>query len=108
MSIFAGNGLSGYSGDNGPAVNAKLNSPQGLALDSAGNVYIADTFNYVIRKVTVSTGIITTVAGIGCTVGLCPPVNDGGPALNAFIDEPIGIAVDSTGNLYISDNQGNL
>ncbi len=88
-----------YDGDNGPAVKATLNHPVGIALDASGNLYIADTGNHVIRKVT--NGVITTVAGNG-TPGFA---GDGGPAAS-FVTElnsPKGVAVDSAGNIYISD-----
>jgi sugar lactone lactonase YvrE len=94
---------SGYSGDNGAATSAKLNGPLSLALDSSGNLYIADTGNNVIRKVVLSTGVITTVAGNGTqcqTLGSC---GDGGLATSAMLNTPVGIAVDSSGNLYIAD-----
>ena len=91
----------GYSGDGGPATSARLNAPLGVAVDTVGNVYIADTYNNVIRKVTVATGIITTVVG-----GAAVYTGDGGPATNAGLKLPTGVALDSAGNLYIAD-QGN-
>jgi sugar lactone lactonase YvrE len=113
----AGDGLLwfGYSGDGGPATAARLNQPNGVVVDSSGNIYIADTVNHRIRKVTASTGIITTVAGsstIGNGSGL--PGNgaggysgDGGPATAAELDFPEGVAVDGSGNIYIADNGNN-
>jgi hypothetical protein len=65
IETFAGTGVEGYSGDEGPAIKAQIRHARGLALDSAGNLYIADVENYVIRKINVDTGIITTVAGGG-------------------------------------------
>ncbi len=93
----AGNGTFGFSGDNGTATSAQLGYPQGLAVDSAGNLYIADTTNCRVRKVT--NGVITTVAGNG-TYGYS---GDNGPATSAEFREPYGVAVDSAGNLYIVD-----
>ena len=97
LTIVAGNGIAGFSGDGGPANRASLNAPYGVAVDSAGNVYIADTYNSLIRKV--SGGIITTVAGNGFESFS----GDGGPAVSASLFFPQGVAVDSVGNLYIAD-----
>jgi len=97
ITTFAGNRTEGYSGDGGPATSAALNGPNSIALDSAGNLYIADTGNHVIRKV--SNGTITTVAGTG-TSGYN---GDGIAANTAKLNMPIAIAVDSAGNLYIAD-----
>ncbi len=97
ISTIAGTGAAGYSGDNGPAGTAQLNSPRGLAVDVAGNLYIADSLNNRIRMVSPS-GAITTVAG-GGTGGS----GDGGPAVNAQLIEPFGVAVDGAGNLYIAE-----
>ncbi len=99
IATVAGNGTFGYSGDSGPATSAELSQPAGVAVDSSGNIYIADQYNYRIRKVTVSTGIITTVAGNG-TAGFG---GDGGSATSAELNRPFGVAVDSSGNLYIAD-----
>jgi len=92
----------GYSGDNGPATSAQLDSPKALAIDASGNLYIADQYNYRIRKVN-TTGTITTVVGNG-TAGF---TGDGGLATSAQLDSPAGLAFDMSGNLYITD-QGNL
>jgi sugar lactone lactonase YvrE len=97
VSIVAGTGQPGYSGDGQLAVNAQLRFPTGVAVDSAGSVYIADYS--VVRKVAASTGIISTVAGNG-TWGAG---GDGGPAVNAQLEYAMGVAVDSAGNLYIAD-----
>jgi len=91
----AGNGTFGLSGDGGPATSASLASPQGLAIDAAGNLYIADGS---IRKVTPS-GLISTVAG----GGMDHP-GDGGPATSAWLNGAVGVAVDAAGNLYIADS----
>ncbi len=98
ITTFAGTGTAGYSGDHGSAVSAKLNQPYSVAADIAGNVYIADYGNHVIRKVNTS-GVITTYAGTG-TSGYS---GDLGPATGARLSGPQGIAVDSLGYLYIAD-----
>jgi sugar lactone lactonase YvrE len=97
ITTVVGNGSSGYSGDGGPATSAELCSPAGMAVDAAGNLYIADAGIDRVRKVNAS-GIITTVAGGG-------PMNsgDGGPATSAGLLQPQGVAVDTSGNLYIAD-----
>jgi sugar lactone lactonase YvrE len=102
ITTFAGNGTRGFSGDGALAIDAELSSPAGVAVDVAGNLYIADLFNNRIRKVTASTGIITTIAGIG-GFGFS---GDGGPAIDAelgMLTYPAGITVDAAGNLYIAD-----
>ncbi|MEE8062232.1 MAG: HYR domain-containing protein, partial [Gemmatimonadales bacterium] len=98
LTVVAGNGTRGFSGDGGPATTAALNSPFGVAVDAAGNLFIADVINNRIRKVDTS-GIITTVAGNG-TVGFS---GDGGPATTAALAFPSGVAVDAAGNLFIAD-----
>lgn len=100
ITTVAGNGVLGYSGDGGPATSAKLYYPVGVAVDLAGNLYIADSSNLRVRKVTPG-GIITTVAGNG-TGGISS--GDGGPATSAVLSYPYGVAVDQSGNLYISDS----
>jgi secreted PhoX family phosphatase len=101
ITTIAGNGAQGFGGDNGAAASAQLNQPGGIAVDSAGNVYIADTGNNRIRKV--SSGIITTVAGNG-TQG---SNGDNGPATSAQLNSPWGVAVDPAGNLYLADTNNN-
>src|ERR1035437_6377065 len=99
ITTVAGNGSPGFSGDGGPATLASLSQPTGVAVDSAGNLYIADPNNQRVRKV--SGGTITTVAGNGNASGGFS--GDGGPATSASLDNPGAVAVDSTGNLYIAD-----
>ncbi len=101
--IFAGNGTAGFSGDGGPASKAQLSYPTGVAVDGAGDVYIADTLNQRIRKVG-SNGTITTIAGTG-QQGYA---GDGGPASVATFSSPRGIAVDSSGTLYVADTGNNV
>jgi sugar lactone lactonase YvrE len=98
VTTVAGTGTCGYSGDHGPATSAQLDRPQGVALDRAGNLLIADTFNLRVRKVDVRTGIITTVAGTGGP----GPAGDGGSATSARLDLPYGIAVSPSGDIAIS------
>jgi hypothetical protein len=102
ITTFAGNGTPGYGGDNGPALSATLNTPSGVAVDGAGNVYIADSGNNVVRKVTASTGIVTTVAGNG-SPGSPTKVGDGGAATAANLNNPQGVTIDIGGNLFIAD-----
>jgi uncharacterized protein (TIGR03437 family) len=103
ITTFAGNGSSGYSGDGGPATSAVLNYPEAVAFDSAGNYYIADEAANVIRKVNPS-GIISTAVGTGNAAY----TGDGGPATSATLDGPVGIQVDASNNLYISDQVNNV
>ncbi len=100
MTVFAGNTTGAYTGDGGAATAATLNNPQGVKVDAAGNVYIADYGNYVVRKVNTS-GIISTVAGSIPYVGWG---GDGGPATSATLGNVYDVALDTVGNLYISDN----
>ena len=93
-----GSGGGGYSGDNGPATWAELNVPYGVAVDATGNIYIADSNNGRVRKVSPG-GIITTVAGNG-TLGYS---GDNGVATSAELRDPQGVAVDGFGNIYIAD-----
>ncbi len=104
ITTIAGNGTAGYLGDTAAATAAELNSPSGLAFDASGNLYIADTKNNVIRKIT--NGTITTVAGNnGQPAG---NAGDNGPATSAVLNGPTGLAFDSAGNMYIADNGNNV
>lgn len=89
---------SGYTGDGGAATSARLSNPNGVAIDRAGNMYIADYYNNVVRKVSVS-GTISTIAG----TGTADYTGDGGAATAATLNSPIGVAVDTSGNVYVSD-----
>lgn len=101
ITTFAGTGVQGYSGDGAAATSAKLAGPTGVAVDASGNVYIADNSNNRIRKVNTS-GIITTVAGIGGASGF---TGDGGAATAAKLANPWGLTLDKNGNIYFSDSQ---
>jgi uncharacterized protein (TIGR03437 family) len=98
ITTIAGTGHSGFSGDGGAATQAKLNTPVGLTLDKDGNLLIADTNNHRIRKLTLSTGILTTIVGNGYGSG-----GDGGSAEQAQLNYPTSVAQDQAGNLYVAD-----
>ncbi len=102
ISTVAGNGLSGFSGDGGQATSAQLNGPTDVAVDIAGNLFIADTYNERIRKVS-SGGVIATVAGSGAYPPDPSLYQEGGPATSAPLNTPQGVAVDTAGNLFIAD-----
>ena len=97
LTLVAGKGMAYSSGDGGPAVLAGINGPTSVALDAAGNLYISESNR--IRRVDKRSGVIATIAGTG-TQGFR---GDGGPATNAYLNRPLGIALDSTGNLYFVD-----
>jgi uncharacterized protein (TIGR03437 family) len=102
ISTIAGIGTAGFSGDGGPASSAQLNVPAGIAVDSGGNVYVADYQNQRVRKIS-GGGTIATVAGSG-VAGFS---GDGGPATQANLNGPVSVAVDSSGNLWIADSGNN-
>ncbi len=99
ITTIAGNGVTGYSGDGGPATAAELNHPYGIDIDRKGNLYIAEDGNNTIRKVSASTGIITTIAGNG-VAGF---TGDGGPASASELNQPYWVAVDDSADVYIAD-----
>jgi streptogramin lyase len=99
LTTIAGNGTKGSSGDGGPATGAQLDEPYGLAIDDDGNVYFADRLNRRVRRVDARTGRIATVAGDGSKVFS----GDGGPATEAGLVEPNGVALDGRGRLFIAD-----
>jgi sugar lactone lactonase YvrE len=105
ITTVAGTGVGGYIGDGGPATNAQLWWPQSVAIDASNNIYIADNANNVIREVYAATGKIATIAGngYGSGSGIGAYSGDGGPATAAELSEPAGVAVSSTGMVYIAD-----
>jgi uncharacterized protein (TIGR03437 family) len=104
ITTVAGGAGAGYAGDGGPATSAQLDRPDGVAVDASGNIYIADSLNNVIRKVSASTGIITTIAGTGVK-GF---TGDGGSAVNAKLNLPVDLAVDPSGNVFFSDQDNDV
>ena len=103
ISTIAGTGTAGYNGDGIMATSAKLHNPNTIALDTSGNIYISDYYNNEVRKVTVSTGIISAIAGNGTAAFY----GDGGLATAAELNYPSGVALDSKQNIYISDYSNN-
>jgi len=103
IGTVAGNGIPGYTGDTGLATSAELNFPQGIFVDSAGDIFIADSANNVIRKVVASSGKIQTVVGNG-TAGFIDNV----APLSAELDDPYAVAVDISGNIFIADNANDV
>ena len=104
IDTFAGSGRTAAFGDGGPALSASLESPRGVAADSLGNLYIADSRNHRVRRIDAVSGTISTVAGTG-ERGFS---GDDGPATSAQLDDPWGVAVDSLGNVYVSDPNQSL
>ena len=100
ITTIAGTGVAGNLGDGGPALSAQLNSPQGLAVDRMGNVYVVDANNATIRMITPG-GAISKIAGGG------KALNDGGPAQAAKLNSPHGMALDGPGNIYVADSSDN-
>ncbi|MFP5228915.1 MAG: Ig-like domain repeat protein, partial [Acidobacteriota bacterium] len=105
ISTAAGTGAPGYTGDGGPANAATLNSPEGVTVDAAGDLYIADTNNAAVREVVAATGKIATIAGDG--TGVPGFAGDGTAAVGAKMNAPYGVALDPSGNLYIADSGNN-
>ena len=103
ISLYAGNTTQGYSGNGGQATNAELNQPYGLGLDASNNLYIADAGNNVIRKVTTG-GVISNVAG-NTAAGY---TGNGGSAVSAEINDPNGVCIDASNNMYIADFNNNV
>jgi hypothetical protein len=103
ITTICGDDIPGYSGDNGLAIKAKLNSPDGICLDKWNNLYIADGGNNRIRKINLATGIITTVAGNGTATSAGGFSGDGGIATNAKLWIPVDVSIDTVGNVYIAD-----
>jgi hypothetical protein len=102
ITTVAGNGIAGYSGDGGPATSAALNNPFDVAVDSKGNLFIADAWNACIRRVDAKSQIITTVAGVCGSLGLS---GDAGPATKAKFILPVGLAFDAADNLYVAGDE---
>src|ERR1035438_9102207 len=102
ITTVAGTGARGFGGDGGPATAAQLNYPQGVAVDAAGSLFIADTGNMVVRKVSAS-GILATFAGTAAAADAQGFSGDGGAATAAQLNNPKGLAVDAFGNLFIAD-----
>lgn len=109
ITAVAGTGSPGYDADGVDAKGALLDVPEGIAVDSQGNIYIADTDNQRIRKIDATTGVITTVAGgieVTSDLRLQGYTGDGGPADEAYLSRPVDVVIDSKGNIFIADSDG--
>lgn len=104
ITTVVGTGIEGFAGDGGQAALAVLNRPEGVTIDSSGNNFFADSNNNRIRKVIISTGVITTVAGNGDKFGSGSSLGDNGPATSARLSTPQDAALDSSGNIFIADS----
>jgi sugar lactone lactonase YvrE len=102
ITTAAGSSVAGFSGDGGPAISAQLFFPYGVAVDTSGNLFVADLDNFRVRRVDAATGVIATVAGSDNFCNPTDPCGDGGPATGAFVI-PYGVTVDSSGNLLVAD-----
>ena len=102
ITTIAGSGENGYDGDDKPATDAALNTPNAVACAPNGDIYIADTLNDRVRMIDARTGLIHTVAGDG-TAGQAEEIGDGGPATAAHLNTPSDVAIASSGDLYIAD-----
>src|ERR1700675_1570459 len=98
ITTAVGTGDKGFAGDGGPSIAALLNGPFDVAFDAAGNLCFSDTFNHRIRRVDARSGTISTVAGNG----QARYAGDGGPARDASLNEPYGIAIDRAGNIFVA------
>ncbi|WP_435007806.1 hypothetical protein P12x_005071 [Tundrisphaera lichenicola] len=99
ITTIAGTGLAGYSGDGGPALGATFRGPKGIRPDSSGNLFVVDTENHAVRKIDVTTGVVSSVAG-----GHQGPDGDGGDPLKAGMDRPHGCVIAPDGTLYVADS----